>query len=305
MNLSANSMIEGRYGYRKMHELFGKAGFECTDYGLDRLKNDDDILCSDDFRTEAEAIRKSAESSGLTINQVHAPFTWNNRQWLDDGYFEETIFPRIVRTLEIAGIFGAKVAVVHPLHHFTYPGHEEEIFAVNMKYYRRLIPYAKEFGVKIGVENMYQVDPRRKHIIADTCATVPEFLRYIDTLDSEQIVACLDIGHTTLVEQLDEPWDFIRALGHDRLQALHVHDTDYRGDLHTTPYNGIIDWNEVTRALGDIDYQGDFTYEIGGGWTTRMDDGSMQIYLRYLSEIGHHLIDQIDAARCGFEENSK
>lgn len=297
MNLSANSMLEGKYGYEKMHEIYGKVGFECNDYSLERLKNDEDVLNSESFRTEAENIRKSAERNGLTVNQIHAPFSWSNKLWLDDSFFEETIFPRIVRSLEIAGIFGAKVAVVHPLHHFTYPGHEEKIFEVNMKYYRRLIPYAKEFGVKIGVENMYQVDPRRKHIIADTCAKIPEFIRYIDTLDSEQITACLDIGHTTLVEQLDEPWDFVRALGHDRLGALHVHDTDYRGDLHTHPYNGIINWGEVTRALGEIDYQGDFTYEIGAPWAKWMDDGMVEIQARYLSELGHHLISGIDAAR--------
>ena len=133
MNLSANSMLEGKYSYEKMHEIYGKAGFECNDYGLERLKNDEDVLNSESFRTEAENIRKSAERNGLTVNQIHAPFSWSNKLWLDDSFFEETIFPRIVRSLEIAGIFGAKVAVVHPLHHFTYPGHEEEIFEVNMK----------------------------------------------------------------------------------------------------------------------------------------------------------------------------
>ena len=139
MNLSANSMLEGKYSYEKMHEIYGKAGFECNDYSLERLKNDEDVLNSESFRTEAENIRKSAERNGLTVNQIHAPFSWSNKLWLDESSCEETIFPRIVRSLEISGIFGAKVAVVHPLHHFTYPGHEEEIFEVNMKYYRRLI----------------------------------------------------------------------------------------------------------------------------------------------------------------------
>lgn len=297
MNLSANSFLEGRYGYEKMHEVYGKAGFECNDYGMERLRFDEDVMSTDGYRAAAEEIRKSAERSGLKINQIHAPFGWGDRQWRDESFYEGTIFPRVARSLEIAGILGAKVAVVHPLHHFVYRGHEEEIFEINMKYYRRLIPYAKEYGVKIGVENMYQVDPRRKFIIADTCARIPEFVRYIDTLDSEQITACLDIGHATLVEQQDEPWDFIRALGHDRLGALHVHDTDYRGDLHTHPYNGIINWGEVTRALGEIDYQGDLTYEIGAPWAKWMDDEMVMIQTKYLADLGHYLTRQIDAAR--------
>ena len=109
MNLSANSMLEGKYGYEKMHEIYGKVGFECNDYSLERLKNDEDVLNSESFRTEAENIRKSAERNGLTVNQIHAPFSWSNKLWLDDSFFEETIFPRIVRSLEIAGIFGVTV----------------------------------------------------------------------------------------------------------------------------------------------------------------------------------------------------
>lgn len=144
---------------------------------------------------------------------------------------------------------------------------------------------------------MHDANTRRKFIIADTCARIPEFVRYIDTLDSEQITACLDIGHATLVEQQDEPWGFIRALGHDRLGALHVHDTDYRGDLHTHPYNGIINWGEVTRALGEIDYQGDLTYEIGAPWAKWMDDEMVMIQTKYLADLGYYLTRQIDAAR--------
>ena len=301
MKLSTTSMIEGRFGYAKMHEIFAKAGFECVDHSMDRLKNDADVLNGEHYRTEAENMRRDAEKNGLTVNQIHAPFSWSDAQWADQSFYDTVIFPRVVRSLEIAGILGAKVAVVHPLHHFVYLGHEEEIYEKNMKYYRKLIPYAKEYGVKIGVENMYQGDPRRKHMIADTCAYIPEFIRYIDSLDSEQVTACLDIGHTTLVEQLDEPWDFIRALGHDRLGALHVHDTDYRNDLHVVPYQGIINWNEVTRALGEIDYQGDFTYEVGAAWARWMDDESVQIYVRYMSEIGHRLIEKIDVAKANAE----
>ncbi len=284
-------VLEWRYGVEKSASLVANAGFDAFDYSLERLKKDDDVMNTDAYRAEAEKIRKIAESNGLVINQIHAPFSWKNSQWMDETFYEENIFPRIVRSLEIAGIFGVKVAVVHPLHHFTYPGHEEEIFDINMKYYRKLIPYAKEYGIKIGVENMYQVDPRRKHIIADTCAKIPEFIRYIDTLDSEQITACLDIGHTTLVEQLDEPWDFIKALGHDRLGALHVHDTDYKGDLHTFPYDGIINWQEVAKALGEIDYQGDFTYENGWSFLSHVDDEFMPTAVKFMGDIGHHLID--------------
>ena len=155
------------------------------------------------------------------------------------------------------------------------------------------------YGVKVGIENMFQSDPRRKQVSFDTCSTIPEFLRYVDTLDSEYMVACLDIGHIGLPVRDDEPWDFIRALGHDRLQSLHVHDNDYKGDKHQLPYQGTINWNEVTKALGEIDYQGDFTYEvrIGGVFSEFTDDEFVPIATKYLADTGRHLCKLIDRNR--------
>lgn len=300
MDLSINStFLEGYYNNDEVFRLCGQAGFECVDFNLHPLTQDSHVLSGPNYREAAEQIRKSAEQNGLRINQVHGPAVWRFEQWTDETYFEEVIFPRHIRSLEVAGILGAKVAVTHPLHHYPYRGHAEEIFDLNMKFYSRMIPYAKEYGVKVGVENMWQYDQRRKHIIADTCANLDEFIRYIDTLNSEWITACIDIGHTTLVDHAEEPWDFIRGLGHDRLGSLHVHDNNYRDDTHTYPYNGKIDWREVTRALGEIDYQGDFTYELTSPWAKYMDHETVTLQTKYLADLGHSLIRQIDNARPG------
>ena len=232
----------------------------------------------------------------ISINQTHAPFSFSPKLWKDDAVYENKILPRILRSLEVSGILGADVAVVHPLHHFVYQGHEEEIFEKNMEYYKMLIPYSREYGIKIGVENMWQTDARRKYIVHDTCSHKEEFVRYIDTLDSEYITACLDIGHVGLIQQQDEAWDFVKALGHDRLGALHVHDNNYREDNHALPYVGLINWTKVTEALGSIDYKGDLTYETAGS-VLRMDDGAVPIELGHMVDIGRHLIKLIDSNR--------
>jgi len=96
---------------------------------------------------------------------------------------------------------------------------------------------------------------------------------------------------------VSEPWDLARALGHNRLQALHVHDNDYIGDNHQVPYVGKIDWKKVCQALGEIDYQGDFTYECGWAFVANIDDEFMPVALKYMSDIGHHLCDLVDRAR--------
>ena len=298
MRLSSTTFLADQYGIEKTMDLFQKAGFTAVDCGLNGMVKDDDPFCGDNWRARAEEIKKHADEIGLPINQAHAPFSFPDGKWNDPVYYEEVIAPRVLRSIEISGILGVDVLVIHPRHQFVFPGHEDEIFELNMKYYRELIPYAKDAGIRIGVENMWQIDQRRNHICADTCAKIPDFLRYIDTLDSEQITACLDIGHVPLVEQQDEPWDFIRALGHDRLGALHVHDTDYRWDLHCLPFTSKIDWNEVVKALGEIDYQGDFTYECSGPMNFKIMDAEMtDIALKLYADVGKYLISRVDANR--------
>ena len=286
----------GRYGYEKALELAKSAGFDAVDFSMEDMVRDDSALSGETWREYAEGVRKYADSIGLEINQTHAPFSFSSKLWKDSDSFEKIILPRIIRSIEISGILGADVAVIHPLHHFIYEGHAEEIFEKNMEYYRMLIPYAEQNGIRIGVENMWQVDARRKYIVHDTCSQISEFIRYIDTLDSEHVVACLDIGHVGLIQQQEEAWDFIRALGHGRLHALHVHDNNYREDTHSLPYYGKIDWVKVTAALGEIDYDGDFTYEtVGCLWN--IDDEFLPVSLRYMSDVGRHLISLVDRSR--------
>ena len=164
----------------------------------------------------------------------------------------------MIRFLEISAIFGAKVAVIHPLHHMQYEGHEEEIIERNMRFYKGLIPYAKEYGIKIGVENMTRIDERRGCRAQDVCGT---------------------------------PKEFIRALGHDRLKLLHVHDNDYTYDQHLLPYLGKIDWGEVTKALGDIDYDGDLTLEI---YAPDTPDELLQPTYDYFDNVGKYPLNEIE-----------
>lgn len=81
----------------------------------------------------------------------------------------------------------------------------------------------------------------------------------LDEVNSPWIVGCLDLGHSALVGV--EPADFIRALGKTKLQALHVHDVNYRRDCHNLPFTEKLDWESIAVALREIGYQGEFTFE--------------------------------------------
>ncbi len=81
-------------------------------------------------------------------------------------------------------LMGTEICVVHGLQHLTYEGNEEKLFEMNMKFYRALLPYAEKCGVKLGIENLWQRDKRRKCIVRSICGYTDEFIRYIDELNS-------------------------------------------------------------------------------------------------------------------------
>ena len=130
---------------------------------------------------------------------------------------------------------------------------------MNVAFYRQLVPYCEKFGIKAACENMWQENPVAGRIIDSTCSRPGEFCEYIDEVGSPWVVGCLDVGHTALTDE--DLGGFVRAMGPQRLQALHVHDNDFLEDSHTMPFTCKIDFSALAAALKGIGYKGDFTLE--------------------------------------------
>ncbi len=248
-------VLSRRFSHEEAIRMLARTGFDAYDMSLFTLVQDNDVFNGDNYRDYAQQLRRVADSCGIMCNQAHAPFPSSK---VEDDY-NQMIFPRIVRSMEIASILGAKQIVVHPVQHLYYPEHAVELKEWNYRFYSALQPYCESFGIRVALENMFQGDPRRHVIITSTCNDPVEFCAYLDPLPSKYFTACLDIGHCGLVGQ--DASHFIRALGHDRLGALHVHDNDYHHDHHTLPFVGALDWNAITDALAEIRYQGEMTLE--------------------------------------------
>jgi sugar phosphate isomerase/epimerase len=266
--------------------MLADAGYEAFDLSLFSMINDEDPLNGDDYRAKAEQLRKTADACGIVCNQAHAPFPSSQA----DETFNKKMFSRIVRAMEIASILGAKHIVVHPVQHLYYPENVRALRDMNRAFYRALEPYCEAFGIQVALENMFQGDPRRHVLIESTCNSPDEFCDYVDALPAEHFTACLDIGHCGLVGQ--DAANFIRALGHDRLCALHVHDNDYHHDLHTLPLMGALDWDVITTALADIRYTGDITLEADG-FLTRLPEGALSGAVHLMCTVAKHLRDEV------------
>ncbi len=289
------------YGEEDGIKLLAKAGFDALDYSMFWMSHDDHPMLALDPEKHAEHLKKCAADEGLTFNQAHAPFPcWRYGEEAYNAKMPE----RVKNAIRTAGVLGAKAVVVHPIAYTqgvpTAGAQAEEAerrqTEFNLNFYRSLEGLALEYGVKIALENMWGHDGRRGYIVPNVCSFGADLARYTDELNPKAFTVCLDLGHCGLIgENADHA---IRVLGKDRLGALHVHDNDNKNDSHTIPYTfGCkMDWEAITTALGEIDYQGDFTYEADN-FLLRLPKEIYGAAETYMANLGRLLISKIDAHR--------
>lgn len=239
-------------GDEKAVELIAKAGFDgwdfsmfdmCKyDWGKNMLKPNSHPLSGDNYLAFARKLRQIGLDNGIVCNQSHAPFPTKC----------EAIRAYFKRAIECTAEAGGEICIIHPDNDKT----AEE----NAELYNELLPFAKDYGVKIATENMWNWDSEKDESSFAACATAEDFVRHIDIVNDKFLVACLDIGHAEMRGSGSGAVDMIHALGH-RLQALHIHDNDKWHDNHQMPFSMNIDFEPIVRALKDINYQGYFTLE--------------------------------------------
>lgn len=285
MKVAMNTgVVFKKFGYKEGIRMLKRAGFECLDFSMfETIKNGYDLFACDDWKEKAEEILSIAKSEGVAFTQAHAPFPSN----IDgDDEATERIFGTIVRAIEAAGVLGIKSIIVHPKTFSDRDNHWEE----NKEFYKRLIPYAEKAGVKIATENMWGRDAKRGYITTSTFSYAEDLKAFVREINSEWLVVCLDLGHVALTGR--EPEDEIRVLGED-LYAMHIHDTDYKSDLHTLPTQGEQNWEEICKALKDIGYKGEFTYEVGM-FLNHLPLDLHELSLKYMYDVGCYLASKCE-----------
>jgi sugar phosphate isomerase/epimerase len=251
------------------------------------MQKEDSVWCGDGWKDFAIELRKTAEDLGLVFRQAHAPFPTAKGQEPYDTVIRE----RIIRSMEAASLLGVENIVVHPVHYDRYWGNRELQFARSVEFYKGLIPYCEEYGIRVCTENMWDRD-RAKVIRDSLCARPEEFMALVEAVDSPWLGACLDIGHAALVGQ--DPANMIRRMG-KTINCLHVHDVDYLHDKHTMPFTQELDWEEIANALGEVEYRGDFTYEANV-FIQKLPQALWADGLKMMAAVGRYLISRIEAS---------
>lgn len=269
------------FGNEETLKILKNAGFTAYDFSMYNLKAEHCLVYFDDYAEKAKKLRKVADELGIVCNQTHAPFpsyTDTNEE------YNKTIGEYLRRALEVSGILGAKHCIVHPWNNFSAEQNAEKV-------YNPLLPYCKEYGVKIAVENMWNWYNDLDKAKPCACSLKDDFKAHMDLLDKEWFVSCVDIGHAAMFFEDTTAHDLLYDMK-DTLACLHVHDNNCRYDSHLLPFSGNIDWEKVCKALADIEYKGDMTFEACYG-IRRMPIELKAQTARYMREIGEYLIERI------------
>ena len=253
--VTTTDSLEEKVGLKRAIKLINDAGFDAVDISFCGMAKDDNAFNQDNYLDYTYEIRDYAKEIGIGFVQAHAPFPVTQY----DQDFNEKMFKRVVRSMEISSILGVEDIVVHPPTHIdNLRQNIKEIESITVDFYKRLIPYCKKYNIRIATENMFTWDYHRGHWTASTNGTTELFAKMVNDLDSKWVKACVDVGHAGLTG--DEACDMIKGLNKN-ISCLHVHDNDYRMDTHLMPYCGDIKWDDVISALNDIEYKGNFTFE--------------------------------------------
>lgn len=273
-----------KIGEEKAIELYAKVGFDAWDlsmfdmarydYSKGTLLQSNHPLASDNYASFAKKLRKIGEDNGIHCNQSHAPFP----------SYAPGIFDYLKRAIECTAIAGGKICVIHPCNN--------EPKERNAEMYNKLLPFAKEYGVKIATENMWNWNRQEDHASAAACSHHDDFLAHINQVNDPDFVACLDIGHAEMKGLDTSARQMILTLG-DNLQALHIHDNDRWHDSHALPLSMDIDFDKVISSLRDIGYKGYFTLEADTHLSDFTPD-NIEIGMQQMADAAHRLCDMFE-----------
>ena len=289
-------------------QLIKEAGFDCADFSLNGYLPNKMVYKGqvngifDKTVEELEVFftphKEAAKQAGIRIHQMHMPYPLhvpNGKKEIND-YLWNVVAPK---SLHVCKFFDCKYIVVHGFKLATYLGSEELEWAETEKFLRFLAPMAKEMGITLCVENLY--NSLGNHMVEGPCCDVEKIVKRIDALNeefgAEVFGFCLDVGHAHLVGI--DIYDFIVRLGR-RLKVLHVHDNDGVRDLHQIPYTftkkkddkDALDWQGFLNGLREIEFDGVINFEASPVVSAFPEEMKADA-LEFLVKIGKYFVSKI------------
>jgi len=241
-------MLPGKLSNAEKFRLARKCGFE----GIEARP-------MNDLKAAAE-LGKIAREEGTPIHSLlygwWPPFT-NRDPKVVGKKIEE-----MENALRCAKAMGADAVLLVPTRVTEEFGYQDA-YKWSQEYVSRLIPTAKDTGVIVAVENVWN-----KFLLSPI-----EFARYLDELNSRWIKAYFDVGNVIIYGHAHH---WIRTLG-KRLVKIHLKDFKRSGYQWKNLLDGDVNWLQVRKALDEVGYDGYMTAELGGGDEAYLTDIAKRI----------------------------
>jgi len=204
-----------------------------------------------DYHDKAQIceITKACRAYGVSLVSVHAPGLPYNCPYED---VRRAVVKEAVCAARVAEEMGAGVFVAH--------------FGVD------------QWGRKTVCEILEQLDDGKIRLTVENTpgnGDLREFAAAVDSVGSERFGMTVDIGHPRDEDGVNPFIKHERARETMRLcgaRLLHLHLHDFADTDHYPPFDGNIQWLEIMQALREMNYGGEFMFEVGGGTTMPLED---------------------------------
>lgn len=252
---------------------------DCTTFRLPFVTNQ--------YEYWLEGIEKLAAERGIEFSQAHSPFY----NFCDaKAAKKEEIDPLILRAIDCCARLEIPWMVIHAGTDFQAIDRVSSSKSKNLEYFKPVVEYAVKKGVGIAFENLWDLNVSPKRLYT---TEVAELVDLVDSFQSDKVGCCYDVEHATIMQQ-DQAAQ-LRYIG-KRLKATHISDCINIDSDHLLPFTGRTDWRLVMEVLGEIGYEGDFTYEIHT-YTAKMPDELVPQALKYSIAVGNYLLSLCEGKR--------
>lgn len=262
-------------------DIMKKSGFD----GLDvYFNNMNDEQCKN-FPKTAEKFREKLEKHGLVCCQVHLPF---HNMFLSSEITDEQKDKNIIAVLNSMDILGAKWGAYHPRSSKNTGYNKKQEMKDNIAEISKYLEVAEKKNVGLAIENIpvFPDCPQHRFFGAD----YEDHIELVDSLKSENVGICLDVGHLNLT--LYDMEKVIEKMG-ERIKILHLHNNFRTGDMHITPAEGTVNWDKVMPALKRAGYKGDVSLEINFGENFALKE-TMPSLMAHLADCAQVLINKFN-----------
>ncbi len=237
-------------------------GFRVFDFGTTTsTRNPADELRQDSWEAAIDDLCEQNARIGGRFSQSHAPYNGNLFTYgkQPDEEYVKMFHEMCRRTVLATARLGGKWVVVHPITDSVNTEYDNEIQCrTNYEFYAPMVETARRAGVGIAFENMIEnpTGAHRRSFGADT----DDLMAIVDAFGDDSVGICWDFGHGRMLYG-DTPRQ-LRRIG-SRLVATHVADNKGDRDSHLAPFvGGNVKWETIMPTLREIDYKGDFIFEI-------------------------------------------